>query len=232
MDSLGSRFAFYRVEVDERDSQTRRALIHRRGAKEMRNELREAVSALFAGITLPEEDALTDSDRDRLVTVADLVTMARSPIERDRYSREIELVPDPEAPARFALILASLLEGLYAIGVEREHAWKLVTKVAFDSMPAQRRQVIRLLAEVETTTTKKVAMGLGLPTTTARRVLEDLTAHRLVQREEGEDDPSDTWRLTAWTRDKYRESTVPAKSVELCPIYPVSTNDDFAGTMF
>ena len=85
--------------------------------------------------------------------------MARSPIERDRYSREIELVPDPEAPARFALILASLLEGLYAIGVEREHAWKLVTKVAFDSMPAQRRQVIRLLAEVETTTTKMAAHG-------------------------------------------------------------------------
>ena len=59
MDSLGSRFAFYRVDVDERDSQTRRALVHRRGAKEMRDELREAVSALFAGITLPEEDALT-----------------------------------------------------------------------------------------------------------------------------------------------------------------------------
>ena len=232
MDSLGSRFAFYRVEVDERDSQTRRALIHRRGAKEMRNELRDAVSALFASITLPEKDALSDSDRERLVTVADLVTMARSPIERDRYSREIELVPDPEAPARFALILASLLEGLYAIGVEREHAWKLVTKVAFDSMPAQRREVIRLLAEVETTTTKMAALGLGLPTTTARRVLEDLAAHRLVQREEGEDGRSDEWRLSAWTRDKYRESTVPAKSVELCPIYPVSTNDDFAGTMF
>jgi hypothetical protein len=104
MDSLGSRFAFYRVDVDERASQTRRALAHRRGAKEMRDELRDAVSSLFAGITLPEEDALSEDDCERLITLADFVTMARSPIERDSYSREIELVPDPEAPARFALM--------------------------------------------------------------------------------------------------------------------------------
>ena len=157
--------------------------------------------------------------------------MARSPVERDSYSREIELVPDPEAPARFALMLASLLEGLYAIGLERANAWQLVSKVAFDSMPARRRQAIRLLAEVETLTTKTAAMRLGLPTTTTRRVLEDLAAHRLVQREVDEDGGSDAWRLTAWTLDKYRESTVPEKSLEQCFIYPESTNDDFSGTV-
>jgi len=232
MDSLGSRFAFYRVDVDERAAQTRRALLHRRGAREMRGELRDAVNALFAGITLPDDDALTEADHERLIVLADFVTLARSPIERDGYStREIELVPDPEAPARFALMLASLLEGLYAIGLDRAAAWTLVSKVAFDSMPAQRRQVIQLLAEVETTTTKSTAMGLGLPTTTTRRVLEDLTAHRLVQREEGDDGKSDSWRLSAWARDKYRESIGPEKSVELCSISPESTNDDFSGTV-
>jgi hypothetical protein len=230
MDSLGSRFAFYRVEVDDRASQTRRALTHRRGTKAMREELRDAVSALFAGLALPEEEVLSETDRDRLVTLADFVTLARSPIERDSYSREIELVPDPEAPARFALMLASLLEGLYAIGLEREEAWQLVSKVAFDSMPAQRLQVIRLLADVETGTTKAAAMRLGLPTTTARRVLEDLAAHRLVQREEGDDGRSDAWRLTAWTGDKYRESAFPEKSGDQCLSYPESTNDDFSGT--
>ena len=94
------------------------------------------------------------------------------------YGREIltgrKLVPDPEAPARFALMLGSLLEGLYAIGIEHETAWRLVQKVAFHSMPAQRRQAIRL--------------------------------------EEDEDGRSDAWRLAAWTRDKYRESTVPGTS--------------------
>lgn len=232
MDSLGSRFAFYRVEVDERAAQTRRALAHRRGAREMRTDLRDAVSALFAGIALPDHDSLTDDDRERLIVLADFVTMARSPIERDSYSREIELVPDPEAPARFALMLASLLEGLYAIGLDRAAAWQLVSKVAFDSMPAQRRQVIAFLADVETvTTTKDAAIALGLPTTTARRVLEDLAAHKLVKREEGVTGNADVWQLTPWTRDKYRESTVPEKSVTECLNYPVSTNDDIPGTV-
>ena len=93
------------------------------------------------------------------------------------------------------------------------------------------RSLLRLLADVETTTTKSAAMSLGLPTTTTRRVLEDLAAHWLVQREEGDDGRSDSWRLTAWGRDKYRESTVPEKSVGQCLTLPGSTNDDFSGTM-
>jgi hypothetical protein len=231
MDSLGSRFAFYRVDVDERAAQTRRALAHRRGAREMRAELRDAVNSLFAGIAVPDSDSLSDTDRERLVMLADFVTMARSPVERDTYSREIELVPDPEAPARFALMLASLLEGLYTIGLDRDGSWRLITKVAFDSMPAQRRQVIAMLAEVETTTTKAAGIALGLPTTTVLRVLEDLAAHHLVLREEGEKKGADAWRLDPATRDKYRDSAVPEKSVDECPIHPESTDDDFSGTV-
>ena len=51
-------------------------------------------------------------DIERLVTLADFITVARSPVERDGYSRDIELVPDAEAPSRFAGMLAALLEGL------------------------------------------------------------------------------------------------------------------------
>ena len=97
MDALGSRFAFYRIEVDERKKQTRRALEHVRRARGMRAELRDAVAGFFAGLELPAEDdvdrALTGADTERLVSLADFVTLARSPVERDAYSREIELVP-------------------------------------------------------------------------------------------------------------------------------------------
>jgi hypothetical protein len=36
-------------------------------------------------------------------------------------------------------VLASPLEGLRVIGLDDAAAWALVSKVAFDSMPAQRR---------------------------------------------------------------------------------------------
>jgi hypothetical protein len=199
IDSLGSRFAFYRIDVGERKQQAGRALKHRHQAKGMRDELRDAVAGFFVGLELPADGGLSDADERRIVDLADFVTIARSPVERDAYkTREIELIPDAEAPARFAIMLASLLDGLRVIGIEDADAWTLVVKVAFDSMPAQRRKVIEHLSAAESTTTKEAATLLGLPTTTARRTLEDLAAHGLVKRISGGDPGEpDTWRLAS-----------------------------------
>jgi len=233
MDALGSRFAFYRVEIEERKEQSRRALEHVRRAKGMREELREAVAGFFAGLELPaEERRLSESDVERLVALADFVTLARSPVERDAYkTREIELVPDAEAPARFAGMLSSLLEGLRLIGLDEPTAWRLVAKVALDSMPAQRRKVIEHLAEHEQTTAREAATMLGLPTTTARRTLEDLAAHGVVTRESGGEGKADTWALAAAIRDDYLAGTVPEMSGN--PLYkdPHHAFDDFSGTV-
>ena len=233
MDALGSRFAFYRIEVDERKEQTRRALEHVRRARGMRAELRDAVAGFFAGLELPDgaDHTLTDADIKRLISLADFVTLARSPVERDAYStREIELVPDAEAPARFAGMLASLLEGLRVIGLEDGPAWQLVTKVALDSMPAPRRKVIEHLIVHTTKTTKDVATVLGLPTTTARRTLEDLAAHGVVTRKSAGKGKSDVWALSPATRDDYRVGTVPEMSGNLPPLNTQHVYDDISGT--
>ncbi len=204
MDSLGSGFAFYRVDVDERAEQGARALEHRDGARAMRAELRDVITGFFHQLVLPSSDTLSGQDKQRLVTLADLVTMARSPVERDRQSREIELIPDPEAPARFAIMLAGLLEGLRVIGLDDDHAWRLTVKTAFDSMPAQRRRAIEYLAEAASgVATKPAALALGLPTTTVRRTLEDLAAHGIVERQSEGEGQADTWKLSAWTRSRY-----------------------------
>jgi predicted ArsR family transcriptional regulator len=78
-------------------------------------------------------------------------------------------------------------------------------KVALDSMPALRRQVLELLVTQNTAlTTSSAAVELDLPTTTARRVLEDLTAHGVAVRESGGQGKADTWSATAWTRLQWR----------------------------
>ncbi len=208
MDSLGSRFAFYRTDVSGRGQQASRSIAHRRQAAGMRDELRQAVAGFFAGLTLPDDDTLTDDDRDRLIALADFVTLARSPVERDSRTRDIELIPDAEAPARFVIVLADLLEGLRLIGLDEQTAWALVSKVAFDSMPAQRRRLLEHLSAsaTATTTAKDAATLLGLPTTTARRTLEDLAAHGLVYRTPaGKPGEPDTWTLAV-------DAPVPEKS--------------------
>jgi hypothetical protein len=231
MDSLGSRFALYRVEVDDRKQQAGRALRHRRVSQQMRDELRDAVSGLFASIDLGTVLPLTETDEERLVTLADFVTLARSPVKRDAYAtREIELVPDPEAPARFVNMLASLLDGLRLIGLDDDTAWTLTAKTAFDSMPAQRRKVLahlHSLGDHDAATTRDMAIRLGLPTTTTRRVLEDLNAHGLVRRRDG--DTGDEWLLSRSKRLGYTLSAIPEMSGKPPSISPDTVQDDKSG---
>jgi len=58
-------------------------------------------------------------------------------------------------------------------------------RVAYDSMPSARREVLLVLGTAEELSTPEVADGIGLPTTTATRVLEDMTALRIVHRSAG-----------------------------------------------
>jgi len=58
--------------------------------------------------------------------------------------------------------------------------------------------------------TTEVAEGIGYPTQTTRRTLEDLTAHGIVERIPQGPGRADLWRVTSWTRD--RMPTVPEMS--------------------
>ena len=151
----------------------------------MRRELAAAVTGLFAGLALDAPPPISPADTERLVALAELVSRARSPVVRDSYRREIELVPDSEAPGRIVGALARMLTGLRLVGVDELEAWRLTTKTELDSMPAVRLRALRYLlahGDVETTTTD-VATELGLPNPTTHRTLSDLAAHGVVARQ-------------------------------------------------
>jgi hypothetical protein len=126
---------------------------------------------------------LKSSFISRLVDLADLVSRARSTVIRDSYRREIELVPDSEAPGRVVGALARVLTGLRLIGVEEAEAWRVTVKTGLDSLPAARLQALEYLLERDEATTTDVATELGLPNPTTHRTLGDLTAHGVLERE-------------------------------------------------
>jgi hypothetical protein len=242
MGTMGERFVLYRLPPVDEQEQTRRALRHVGQEGAMRQELADVVAGLFAGLDLPTTPAaLTDAETSRLVELATLAARCRSAVERDGHSREIELIPDPEAPSRIALTLARLLHGMTAIGVPGPEAWRIVVKVALDCMPALRRKVFLLLAERSAfTETTAIATAVGYPTQTARRTLEDFTAHGVVARESGGGGKADRWALSAWARERYANAvTVPEMSGAPCPnehasnlsINPHHTEEDFSGTV-
>jgi hypothetical protein len=212
MAQLGERFLLHRIAVADARAQGRASLAHHGRERMMRRELAEAVAGLFTGLEL-EPPPLSEADESRLVDLAVLVSRARSPVVRDSYRREIELVPDSEAPARIVGALARTLTGLRMIGVDEREAWRLTTKTGLDSMPAGRLRTLEYLltrSDAETTTTD-VATVLGLPNPTTHRTLSDLAAHGVIARESQGQGKPDLWRIEPWTAARYHAATTSSE---------------------
>jgi hypothetical protein len=220
--AMGERFVFYRLpELDDDDEQkqTRRAQDRKREEKRMREELSTAVAEFFADLELPEEPPpLSDEEHQRLSALAMLAAHCRSAVERDGYQRTIELILPSEVSTRLALGLEALFSGMLAVGVERGKAWEIVVKVGLDSMPALRRALFEVLVSVSQKLDKDdIAQRIGYPPTTTRRGLEDLAAHRVVDRDPGNGSVGDRWELSAWARQKYEAATAPLPEMSDLP---------------
>lgn len=200
--SMGERFILCRLP-EAGEEQAVRALAHagdQEGA--MRREKAEAVAALFSG-GRPNPRPLGPSERDTLVALAGLVARARSAVERDRMTREVEQVPGAEGPARLAVTFERLLAGLDTLGCDRELALRVIRRVALDCIPALRRQLLEQLCDTEApASTSAIAELVGVPTNTVRRALEDLTAYRLVVRTVSGPGKPDLWHVTDWARGR------------------------------
>lgn len=254
--SMGERFVFFRLPATDADAQARRALAHVGHEAAMRHAL---AGAMETALALVDADMLIRAadppTTDRLVAVSTLAVRCRSAVERDGRTREVELVPEAEAPARLALVLLRLLNGLEAVGVDTPTAWRLVTKCALDSMPALRRRVlVYLLARDTAASTAEVAEHVDHPTTTARRALEDLTAHGILGRVSHGSGRADLWQPSGWTRGRWRTvsemsgdsaraaQSVPEMSGDMAAeheneaggaslLFPFRVFDDFSGTL-
>lgn len=202
MGAMGERFVLYRLPEVDPTVQARQALAHAGREKQMRAELAAAVANLFAaGLTVPRD--LTDDEAESLIGLATLVVRARSAVERDGHTREIELVPASEAPTRLVVVLQRMLAGLDAIGLDRAGAWRIVRKAALDSVPALRLALLHALhtagAQADTNT---LAKAVRYPASTTRRALEDLTAHGLVDCHPQGEGKAHRWGLSAFAAQR------------------------------
>ncbi len=233
MSAMGERFLLYRMPRCDRKQQAGRAMRHAGEEGTMRAELALAVKGMFEGMR-PGVVVMPDGElRDRIIALAILAARGRSAVERDGYSRDVELIPESEAPGRLAIGLARLYGGMRAIGIAHKEAWRLTSKVGLDCLPAVRRVVLEvLLAALGAMDTVEVAGAVRYPTSTTRRALEDLCAHALVDREPGGGRKPDSWGVTAETRELYESATlcVPEMSEESSLNIPLTPGGDFSGT--
>jgi len=194
---MGERFVLYRMPEVSREEIARRAL-QMRGREE---EIRDGLSELAAGFLERFRDVghIDHPDRftDPIIKLTDIVTRARTGVARDRQTRDILYLPEPEAPTRLAKQLAQLLSALLVIGVDEDEAWRLVDKVGWDCVPAVRASVIRLLSRYpgEELTRADLQEKTGLPESTVRRVEEDLVVLGLAEHRKDGDAQSARWLI-------------------------------------
>ncbi|MDQ3922193.1 MAG: hypothetical protein M3248_07605, partial [Actinomycetota bacterium] len=180
----------------------------------MRVELAAAVCDLFKSVTLPRDGpTLSGAEQTRLIALASLAALCRSGVERDPYTRDIIQIYQPESPARLAKVLARLLAGLLALGVEHHTAWTILTKVGLDCVPTLRRLAFdHLIARPATgsdaATTESIARATGYQPTTIRRSLQELAAHGVVvEGRAGEAGKAAEWAISAEARELYDAAT-------------------------
>jgi hypothetical protein len=208
LSAMGERFIYYRLPAADPELQALRAIQNTGHYVEMGRDLADAVSGLFRAVKLEGIEITTMEAASRFVSLAALVAQARSSVERDGRTREVELVPEAEMPARVAQELIALDDGMRIIGTKPEERWQLVCKVAFDSLPALRRRLRFAAIQSEThCTTADFALLVGHPTSTARRALEDLAAHSILRRLKLTSN-SDAWEVTEKTRERWSMASV------------------------
>jgi hypothetical protein len=201
---MGERFMFFRYDSSDGWGETYKALTVAHP---------EQLSALLQGCinrfadecgldwdAPPELPELDTHDRARLIAFSQFSSHGRSAVIRDPYSREIVQASTGEYPIRLALALGQMLRSLRFIGVDEPDCWRIVRKLAFDSIPGSRRlALMALLSGKQSTGT--IAEYLRVSQSTVRRSLEELSVHSLVDRTDAA-----MWRISSWAKDRLAEA--------------------------
>ena len=232
---LGERFLLFRLASVDRPALAKKAMANAGKEGEMRARLAGAMHAFLAGRSM-EKPAVGIEAIDHLVRLADFVTRARSGVFRDGFKRELEYVPEPEVPTRFAKQMLALGSGLAVVN-GNDHVGpdelRVVHRVGLDCIPSIRRKILKALAEGEmrgsdndSLDTSKIAGASRFSTSAVRRTLEDLHGLGVVEREKGGPGKADRWSLDESTRSVFETLTQYSEMSEAVDISDVDYDEE------
>jgi hypothetical protein len=186
--ALGERWVTVRLPESGESEMAKIALRHTDTAA-MRAELRDAVHGFLTPLENVQLRPATPDEEKLLIALSSLVCLARSPVERDPYKRDIVYVHAPEGPGRIVRQLHKLLVALEAMGADDPVG--TIVRAGLDSIPSPRRDVLLHLLEHGELSTTHIATTLSLPYQSTARACEELNAHCLiVRRKSGDADNS------------------------------------------
>lgn len=200
---LGERWVYWRYpEKEDYFPECQMALSrnHKSGWKDL---LREDVRQFFDeiglsfGLTLPPPRDLTSPELLHIHGMSVVAARCRSSVSRDHYNKEILGTKQSELECRLNLVLAQMLVAMDHIGVPTETRWKLLGKIALDSMPQTRSMIVETV-RANPCPVDELQPILRCSLSVVKRIVEDLEVHDVVRRISGR------VHLTEWMAEHYR----------------------------
>jgi len=176
--TMGDRFVLVRLRTgDYRREAGRQSMVNVGAEVKMRSHLSQVTGKLLASATgyvaAEPEPGLTDDEMNSLLGLADLVTRARTPVERD-YQGNPAWAHGLEMPTRFAKQLVQVVRGGLLLGLDAGTAMGVAARCCHDSMPPLRRMVLADVASHPDSFTPDVVERVQVPKTTVDRTLQEL----------------------------------------------------------
>jgi ethanolamine utilization microcompartment shell protein EutS len=176
--TMGDRFVLVRLRTgDHRRAAGLQAMGNVSHETRMRQQLSDMTGKLLAGaaafVDSEPEPGLTEPEMNALLGLADLVTRARTPVERD-YQGNPAFAHALEMPTRFAKQLVQIVRGGLLLGLDRETAMRVAVRCCQDTMPPLRRVVLADVAANPDSFLPDVVDRVQIPKTTADRALQEL----------------------------------------------------------
>ena len=185
--AMGDRFVLLRIDSKAgRLASGKQALRNTGSELPMREELAAAVGGLITHASTNDVQ-LTEAENNALLKAADIVTLARTAVERD-YAGNVTDAHAPEMPTRFAKQLAQIVRGGVAIGMTRERALALALRCARDSIPPLRLEIMLDVADYGPVQVNDVSESINKPWHTVKRELTALTMLGILKEEKERED--------------------------------------------
>jgi hypothetical protein len=144
--AMGDRFVVVRGDTAlDRKAVGRQALGNTGKEATMERELATAMGALVASADVNVR-ALTPAEEEKLIDIADVVTLARTAVERD-FRGDVVSPYDAEANTRFGKQLAQAVRGGLAFGLDQDDAMARAARYARDTIPPSRWRMLLHLAD-------------------------------------------------------------------------------------
>jgi len=184
---LGNRYILFRCEfkAESRREIATMALEDQGIEQTMREEISKGFKEVLDGALDPKIIEIPDDIKEKLASIANLVSRWRSPVSRNSYNKNIDYDPDIEGPARLAKSFAKLTKGLAAVRGHisvTEEDYRTVTQVALDTIPRRRVSILKHLYENPSAGTSDISIGVNLNDTSTRRELDDLKMIGAIER--------------------------------------------------